>query len=535
MDEKRKIRNRNFCCCCITHKDPPPVDSGDDGSFLKKISILSMMKYGVVPILRKRLHRLIIIVVFIILVIVGSISIQWLSTESESTRFLPDDSFAITYLEDLDIVFPSSSRAEISIILEDIDISDETLRNNVYSMIDGFESFSTDDAYVIGEVEQWLDDFSDYVNENYNNATLEDLDDNSDEFYGALQAFANDSRYAQWRDELLYDDDENPSKIRATKFYIQASTPIIAATRWPMRNDLNDVMKENLGSKKYGYTFWSSYTFAYFAYSVPLLTIRNIVSGSLGVFFVLCLMMDIKLAVFILFTVIMIDLDLFGWMVLCGVPLDSISFIQLVMAVGLTVDYVIHITHAIVDAELDSTIGDESGSDRDFKSIFYATYSKRIEISMCEMGAGVVKGAWTTFIGVFALAFSSSEAFRAFFALFAGIIVVALLHGVLFVPAILGELPWLFPKEDEHDIEFKDGNETEQENKDKEETPKPDDNERETETEKEKENERDAGNEANGTNKNETGDETPIETEMAKTDKNESGNNDTDENNTNKD
>ena len=111
-----------------------------------------------------------------------------------------------------------------------------------------------------------------------------------------------------------------------------------------------------------------------------------------------------------------------------GVSLDALVFLQLVIAVGLTVDYCIHITHAIAYV---------SPSDPN-------DYNQRIGLAMKEMGVGVAKGSWTTFLGCVVLIFSQSEAFRTFFYMFSGVIIVALAHGMLFVPSIVGELPFLY-------------------------------------------------------------------------------------------
>ena len=115
-------------------------------------------------------------------------------------------------------------------------------------------------------------------------------------------------------------------------------------------------------------------------------------------------------------------------MVLFQVSLDTVSYVELVMAVGLTVDYIIHVAHAIVAAHpIDDT-----------------TYNERVRIALTDMGVGVTKGAMTTMLGVCMLAFSQSQAFRTFFWMFCGIVVIAFLHGLLFVPAIMGEIKWLY-------------------------------------------------------------------------------------------
>ena len=71
-------------------------------------------------------------------------------------------------------------------------------------------------------------------------------------------------------------------------------------------------------------------------------------------------------------------------------------------------------------------------------------FNERIKLAMHEMGVGVSKGAWTTFLGCVILVFSQSAAFRTFFYMFSGVIIIALAHGILLVPALLGEVSCFF-------------------------------------------------------------------------------------------
>lgn len=116
-------------------------------------------------------------------------------------------------------------------------------------------------------------------------------------------------------------------------------------------------------------------------------------------------------------------------MVLNGVALDTLSYGQLVMSVGLTVDYIIHISAAISDAKVQSD-----------------NYEQRLNVAFHEMGIGVAKGALTTLLGTMALIFSESLAFRNFFFMVTGIIIVSVLHGFLLIPAILAECPFIYKK-----------------------------------------------------------------------------------------
>ena len=187
-----------------------------------------------------------------------------------------------------------------------------------------------------------------------------------------------------------------------------------------------------MGDKKSGFHFSIGYFFAYLAYAIIGLTVSNLSFALSGVFVVLFLLMDIRMAFFISILIGMIDVDLIGWMALNNVSLDTLAYGELVMSVGLTVDYIIHIAHAITDAQPNDP----------------NNFRERLTIAFHDMGVGVAKGALTTFIGIMVLIFSQSQAFRIFFLMFCGIIFISVLHGFLLIPAIMAEFPVLYLSQD---------------------------------------------------------------------------------------
>ena len=88
-----------------------------------------------------------------------------------------------------------------------------------------------------------------------------------------------------------------------------------------------------------------------------------------------------------------------------------------VLAIGLAVDYSVHVTHAFVNAR--------------------GSRQQRMEHALLLMGPPVVHGAISTFLAVLVLAGAKTYIFRAFFKMFFGICVFGLLHGVVFLPVLL--------------------------------------------------------------------------------------------------
>merc|ERR1719258_1016642 len=101
------------------------------------------------------------------------------------------------------------------------------------------------------------------------------------------------------------------------------------------------------------------------------------------------------LAVFLIVTlfvvmlcVILVDVDILGLMWLWDLSIDSVAIINLVLAVGLAVDYSCHVAHAFV--QMPNMLGPEA-TPREQRQ---ARADKAVE----EMGVAVVHGAVSTFL-----------------------------------------------------------------------------------------------------------------------------------------
>ena len=126
-----------------------------------------------------------------------------------------------------------------------------------------------------------------------------------------------------------------------------------------------------------------------------------------------------KAVLLIAVLVAVIDADLLGGMNYWGLQVNTVTVVQLVMAVGLVVDYVAHILHCYMQQPTD--IPD----------------MERLRDALIEIGPSVLMGALTTFIGIMPLLFANSAIFRTFFKMFFLIIVFGAAHGLILLPAII--------------------------------------------------------------------------------------------------
>lgn len=142
-----------------------------------------------------------------------------------------------------------------------------------------------------------------------------------------------------------------------------------------------------------------------------------------GLFGVLLLstlsLQSIWLGLISLLTVTMIIIDLVGTMSLISVSLDAIGIINIIVSIGIAIQYVIH--YLSYYSQRHST----------------SQQVKAIE-SLNEIGSPTLYGTSMTKLTLLPLAFASIAVFRVyFFRIFVAAVILSMLHGLIFLPALL--------------------------------------------------------------------------------------------------
>jgi Niemann-Pick C1 protein len=163
------------------------------------------------------------------------------------------------------------------------------------------------------------------------------------------------------------------------------------------------------------YDIWEFYSVS--AQELTLTTIVGVVAVT-GVAFVL--IPHWTAAVFVLPLICVLYVDLLGVMQLFGIQINPVSYIALVMSIGLLVDYIMHILLRYYES---------SGNRKE----------KTVE-TLKTMGSSILIGGISTFLGILPLAFSSSEIFTTIFLTFLGLVVLGCGHGLILVPVLLSTI-----------------------------------------------------------------------------------------------
>ena len=134
---------------------------------------------------------------------------------------------------------------------------------------------------------------------------------------------------------------------------------------------------------------------------------------------------SLPVTLLVLLAVCLVDLFLLALIHYWDLTMNNIIVVNLVIGLGLAVDYAAHIAHTylIVEAPKSMTIKEQR------------MYKAKVAVS--SMGSSVVHGGTSTFLAVVVLSAAKSYIFVVFFKMWFGIIVFGMANGFILLPIIL--------------------------------------------------------------------------------------------------
>lgn len=147
-------------------------------------------------------------------------------------------------------------------------------------------------------------------------------------------------------------------------------------------------------------------------------TVRNVLMAAVGVFVMnIVILANFWMASVVVAMVALTDVMLFGYMYYVDQYFNPVTAINLVLAVGIAVDYSAHIAHSFLIVNGDRV--------------------SRAREALEHIGGEVLSGAFTTWLGIVVMSAAEHYIFQSFFKMFFAIVVAGIWHGVIVLPVIL--------------------------------------------------------------------------------------------------
>jgi len=408
IDERRKEAGRNGLLPCITHQEgSEPLGCNFN---TEKLRDTFFHFYELVT--AHWLFKTVVIIISAGLLSVGVLGWTKIIHKFDPVLLLPAESYLREWVDLQQLYYPSHGWGA-DLYSGPLDHQD---LESIEDLVQGLQSVQ-DQGDIIRGYDCWWSHFHKYLSHNHQNMTQNDVEQ---EFHHLLSKFLFSADGAKYKSDFIFDGDLEcgapvpnitASKCRVEYYYFHGPDQHIPA---------KTAVTEAIKSANSPYFF--SHSKVYSAWETDEIIgfelMRNLLLSILCVAIITMLLLgNIFVVLLVLGMVIITLVDIVGLLHFWGITIDILSAVNIVLAIGLCVDYAVHIAHAFLTSE--------------------GTRQERATSAVRLIGMAVLNGGITTFLALFFCSFSSAHVFITFFKVFCLTVLFGLYHGLVLLPVLL--------------------------------------------------------------------------------------------------
>jgi Niemann-Pick C1 protein len=415
------------------------------------------------PTLLGKKMKVVIMVIFLGIFTAGIALIPEVSLGLDQRVAIPDDSYLIPYFNDLYDYFESGP--PVYFVTRELNVTERKHQVQLCSRFTACEQQSVtnvleqerkrpDISYIANSAASWIDDYFRWLDPDLPcciedgeacfsnrvpewNITLYGMPEGG-EFIHYLQKWVASPTdqdcplggQAGYSDAVVIDAERDTipaSHFRASHTPLRSQEDFIAAYASARR--ISDGLSEKNGLEVFPYSvfyiFFDQYS------TIVRLTATLLGSALALILAVSCLLLgSVKTGIVVTVTVTMIVVDIIGTMAVFNVSLNAVSLVNLVICVGIGVEFCAHIARAFM---FPSRAVMERARDK------FRDRDARAWTALVNVGGSVFTGITITkLLGVCVLAFTRSKIFEIYyFRIWLALVVFAAAHALIFLPVAL--------------------------------------------------------------------------------------------------
>ena len=466
LNQKRVEENRADCIPCVKFKksgtsnanglilSPETEDEGSLQKFIRKTYAPALLRRGV---------KAAVLVVFLGLLTAGIALIPEIELGLDQRIAIPSDSYLIPYFNDLYAYFDTGP--PVYFVTRELNVTQRTHQQELCARFTTCNTLSLANileqerkrpqvSFIADPAANWIDDFFLWLDPSQECCQVEGktcFEDRDPPWNITLYGMPEGEEFIQYMSKWIASPTDGACPLGGQATYgnavvIDKSNMTIPASHFrtshrPLRSQADFIdayasarriataISEENNIKVFPYSKF----YVFFDQYSSIVRLAGILLGlaMLLIFIVTSVFLgSIKTGFVVTATVLMIVIDIMGAMAVSGVSLNAVSLVNLIICVGIGVEFCAHIARAF-------TFPSYSIMQR--AKAKYRGKDARAWTALVNVGASVFTGITITkLLGVFVLAFTRSKIFEIYyFRIWLALVIFAALHALIFLPVAL--------------------------------------------------------------------------------------------------